>query len=246
MLGPLLSQASALDTVTWENKQRILGKAGFTRDKAEYLVLSNSGGNQVRLTLSHVSTSRNLFSFSKREVDRWGDPEGVLAQPGAWQVVSNGANDVVLGVWGYWGWGGAAGSPHLVSNESTSYEPGLTFERPVTDLSLSLHGLNALLAPGSSNMKDELTAQAFFKAAPVAGVSFETLGQGMVRQGNGVSGNVSKPFGASKNYFDEGSVVLRFNEKTDKVVLRFTNRAITPSLFFLPMANKRGHSHWVS
>ena len=228
-LGVLLSEASALDSVSWAGKRGILAKEGFTTDTGRYLVHSDSGANQVTLTLSHASTSRNMFSYSKWEIDRWGDPEGIWAEPGAWQVVSNAANDVVFGIWGYWGWDGAAGSPHLVANDSTSYDLTLTFNRPVSELTIPLHGLNALFVPGSSNTTDELTAQAFLSETPLAAMSLGSLGQGLVRQGSGIAGNMSRPFGASQSYYDEGSMVLRSNEKLDRVVLRFTNRAFTPS-----------------
>ncbi len=57
-------------------------------------------GNEVTLKLRHLGTTRERFTYSKWEIDRWGDPEAIFTpEPGAWRVVTNQANDVVFALW---------------------------------------------------------------------------------------------------------------------------------------------------
>ena len=104
-IGALLgwSDCASAGRISWADKRGSLSKAGYSNNTASHAIYSDSGANRVTvtLTLTHQGTSRDLFTFSKWEIDRWGDPEGHLtANKGSWQVVSSATNDVVLGVWG--------------------------------------------------------------------------------------------------------------------------------------------------
>ncbi|MFT5191144.1 MAG: hypothetical protein ACI9DF_003921 [Verrucomicrobiales bacterium] len=67
---------------------------------------SKDGGVRLNLSLEQDLTTSGLTSYSKWEIDRWGDPTGELFAPGSWQIVTSALNAVVLVLWGYWGGAG--------------------------------------------------------------------------------------------------------------------------------------------
>ena len=64
-----------------------------------------------------------------------------MLPPGSWQMVSNSQNDVVLGLWGYWGGGGVP----VAAGDQTSYQLTITFDETVSNLDFALCGINALV-----------------------------------------------------------------------------------------------------
>ncbi len=213
------------DRISWAEKRGSLSKAGFSSNTATHTIHSDSGANHLTVTLSHTGTSRDLFTFSKWEIDRWGDPTGQLtSDKGSWQVVSNAANDVVLGVWG---WDGAVGTPRVIPNESTTYEISLTFDRPVTNLELPLQGINALFTNNGYNCLDGLSLQGYLGNQPIGPVRFEQLSAGVKKSGVGLTGIANNPVGSDTSTYDEGSVRVIASKKLDRIVLSLPNRALT-------------------
>src|SRR5690606_2393065 len=139
----IISLASA-DGVQWQAHQGELLKEGFTSSPAGYDLTSDDGQVAVSLRLTPLGTAPGLFSYSKWEIDRWGDPAGAILPKGSWHVSSNSSNDVVLGLWGYWGWTGEVGAARIKPGDETGYQLSVRFDRPVEGLSFSLHGVNAV------------------------------------------------------------------------------------------------------
>lgn len=225
---------------TWLGKRGTLVKSGFDTVSASYQALSDDGAASVTFDLAHVSTTENKFSYSKWEIERWGDPTGLQAPTGSWQVTSNAANDVALGLWGYWGTDGAAGSPPLVLGDKTSYQLTMTFDRPVTDLKFPLHGINAILS-GGLNSVDSIKVDSFLGTVRQADPTFSSQGQGMTRTGNVLTGNFNFQIGGGfPNITDDGSVSLRFGTAVDKVVITLVNEANHPT----PASFQAGPQNW--
>jgi hypothetical protein len=102
LLGALVSQNAIADSVLWAPKQGTLGKPDCSTAPAVYRVTS-ADGVDVTFKLSHLGTGLGLFSYSIWDVDRWGDPAGIVAPTGSWQAVSDASNAINLALWGHWG-----------------------------------------------------------------------------------------------------------------------------------------------
>lgn len=242
-LGDLNFEPAAVGTrsqINWLPRRGTLDKPGYDKAPASYQATSQDGAATVTLNLAHVSTTGDKFSYSKWEIDRWGDPSGLFTPPGSWQVVSNGANDVVLGLWGYWGTDGSAGAPALVQGDKTTYRLTMTFNKPVTDLRFPLNGINALLS-GGFNSFDTMTVTSFLGTAAQPAPTFTDKGPGMTQSGNVLTGNYAVQIGGGfQNVTDEGSVSLRFPGAVDKVVLTLVNEAKHPT----PAQFQAGMQNW--
>lgn len=224
-LLPLMALADRID---WASQRGLWDKPGFDSSSIEKSVVSHSGSNRLTVQLSHRASSG--FSYSKWEVERWGDPSGVWAPPGSWQVTNNEANDVVLGFWGYWGWDGANASPKTKPDDTTNYLVTLRFEQPVRDLRLPVHGINALLKDGFNSI-DHLEAKAFRQGTALAAPTVVTLGTSLAASPAALDGKWTAPVNEPTS--DEASAQWIFAGPLDAVELRFTCRAAhpTPSLF---------------
>ncbi len=194
--------------------------------------------------MEHTGTTAGLISYSKWEINQWGDPTGVKFAPGAWQVVTSAANDVVLGLWGYWGFSGAEGSQLTKIGDHTGYKLTIELSRPVERLSFPVNGINGFLKPvdgfnsgdrlavkgslnGTAIILPEITSQ-----GPAYAVRDYVLTGDYVHQINdGISG---------QHMSDDGSAVIVFDQPVDRVELSLTNTAGHPD----PAAFRSGLQTW--
>jgi hypothetical protein len=222
----LLHRAGA-DTISWNGQRGTLQKAGFGNQRATHSI-SSGGGIQATFTLGHRSTTAQKFTYSKWEIDRWGDPGSLSPAPGSWQAVSNSANQVGLTLWGYWG---NAGSP-LVPGDTTSYQLTIDFDQPVTSLTLPLRGINALADSRGNNAIDIITVESFFDGTPQPSPTYSSVGTGVVRTGDTLTGDFAHPIGTDTGQVrtsDQGTATATFPGSIDRVVLTITSEARHPT-----------------
>ena len=140
-IGDLLFVPGIGPEIAWAPLQDQLQKPGITNAPATYQATSEDEGVTASFDLTHLGTTGNKFSYSKWEINQWGDPAGILLPSGSWKMVTNSQNKVVLGLWGYWGGGGIP----VAIGDQTSYQLAITFDEPVSNLDFMLGGLNALI-----------------------------------------------------------------------------------------------------
>ncbi len=233
LIGSLLvAGVCSGDSISWAPLKGTLEKEAFDASTVTASFPSESGGNAVTLTLRHGGTAEGLYTYSKWEIDRWGDPTGEHFAEGSWQVVSNEVNDVVLGLWGYWGWTGLPGDPRTAPNDETDYELTLTFDRPAHALSVPLNGINGFLKPENGyNSRDELLVKGYLDDVLQAGPVFDSVGPAVHVDGKRLLGNfghqINHPV-SGQHTSDDGSVMVRFEEPVDRVVLTLSNVATHP------------------
>ena len=180
--------------------------------------------------MSHLDTTDDKFSYWKWEIDRWGDPTGVSTpEPGAWQIVTNEANDVVFGVWGYWGTDGSAGAPPVEVGDETSYLLSISFDQPVKNLDFALNGINGFIKPiDGFNSADILTIAPSLNGVPQGSPSYSGAGDAFTRSGNVLTGDYDNQivgvFGG-QHVSDQGSIRIRLADSVDRVDLILVNRA---------------------
>jgi len=242
-LGDLTFDAAPVagrSQIAWQDRRTTLTKNGFDKLLATYQATSQDGKAAVTIDMTHVTTTGDKFSYSKWEIDRWGDPSGQSTPlPGSWQVQSNAANDVVLGLWGYWGTDGSAGSPPVVQGDKTSYKLRMKFDQPVTDLRFSLHGVDAL-ASGGLNSFDQIKVDSFLRTVSQAIPAFSNRGPALTQAGNTLTADFNDQNGSFTNVRNDGSVSLRFTSAVDEVVLTLVNEARNP----VPAAFQTGSQNW--
>ena len=156
------------DSLAWAPQVGSLEKPDYSTAQAVYRA-SSADGVQVTFKLTHGGTSPGLFSYSKWEVERWGDPAGLTTPPGSWQVVSSATNPIVFALWGYWGNGGTA----LIPGATTSYQLQIDFDRPVEDLTFQINGIDALATASGNNAFDQLTITSSLEGIPQPSPDFE-------------------------------------------------------------------------
>lgn len=213
-----------VDTVRWVNHRGSLAKPGYTSGAAHHSVASDAGSNRLTFTLRHLGTSRQLSTYSKWEVNRWGDPFAEAHQGGSWRVASNQANAVVLGLWGDWGWDGAALASRPQPGDTTRYELTIAFDQPVSDLTLPLCGINALFEAGRYNNADQLEIESFNGQRPGPTMTYHHMGNSILAQGASIEGDTSRPHHDPTS--DDTAVTLRSDGPLDQLIIRFTNRAL--------------------
>lgn len=226
------------DTIAWNSHRGTLQKPQFTNQNATYSI-SSPGGITTTFTLGHVATTAQKFSYSKWEIDRWGNPGGGVNPPGSWQAVSNATNDVGLALWGYWGNAGTS----LANGNTTSYQLTIDFDQPVISLVLPLRGINALLDAQGNNAIDSVSVASFLDGTAQASPSYSNLGQGVIRTGNTLRGDFANPIGSDTGQLrtsDQGSATVSFSGPIDRVVLTITNEARHPT----PALIQDGVQHW--
>lgn len=236
---PLAAQNRS--TLSWESKRGTLTKPGYDESTATFQAASDDDEVTVQFTLEGLGTTDDKFSYSQWEIDRWGDPTGLVTDPpGSWQLVSNGFNDVVLGLWGYWGTTGEAGAPPVAIGDQTSYRLTMNFDQPVSDLRFQLNAINALLS-GGFNAFDTMTVSGSLGSAGSVAPTFTDAGTGFVQTGNVLTGDFAVQIGGGfPNVTDDGSVEVRFPDALDKVVLTFICEADHPQ----PAQFQGGLQNW--
>ena len=80
LAGALVLPGQA-DTIDWAPLQRTLAKPNFDSNAAVHQVTS-AEGNEVTFKLRHLGTTPERFTYSKWEIDHWGDPSGIFADLG--------------------------------------------------------------------------------------------------------------------------------------------------------------------
>ena len=232
--------AAARSTLTWEPAHGTLSKEAFDSSTVTYTAASDDGSVNATFSLEGLGTTGNKFSYSKWEIDRWGDPNGLLTPPGSWQVTSNGFNDVMLGLWGYWGTDGSAGALPTVIGDQTSDRLRITFDCAVSDLQFQMNTINALLS-GGLNSNDQLTVESTFGGVVQPTATFSSEGPGFTRVGNVLTGDFATQIGGGfQNVTDEGSAVVRFPGAAAEVTLTLVTTAAHP----LPAQFQGGQQNW--
>ena len=238
-LGFSLVSPSLADSIDWSSKQQTLVKPGFDDKAAVHEVLSSDGA-KVTFKLRHLGTTPERFTYSKWEIDRWGDPAGVFADLGSWQVVANNNNDVGLALWGYWG----SGPTPLEMGDSTAYVLEIVFEDPVSNLSIPIHGIDALFDDFGSNAQDQVLVTAFLETADrTETVSFTNLGASVNLSQGSLIGDPAVEMGSVTGFYpvsDDGNATITITDKTNRVELVIVNYATHPE----PAAFSNGNQNW--
>ena len=228
LLGVAVCPSARADNVLWAPKQGTLEKPDYSTAPAVYRMTS-ADGVDVTFKLSHLGTSSGLFSYSKWDVDRWGDPDGIVAPAGSWQAVSDASNAINLALWGHWGNGG---SP-LTPGATTSYQVEISFARPVDDLAFRLSGINAFVSAAGGNAFDEVSVVSYLDGVAQPSPTYDDLGSGFTRNGDVFTGDFGQPIGGdtgNASFSDEGSVSVSFDQVIDRVVLTYVGTAQHPTL----------------
>ncbi len=219
----LLTSVSFADSLDWDNWKRTLDKPGFNSNPATFSRASTSGEITVAFDIEHLGTTSPLFSYSKWEIDKWGDDGSTF------QVVTNANNDVVLGLWGYWGWDGLDTTPKVEIGDTTSYKVTMRFSEPVQDLQFQMNGINGFIKPSDGfNSRDILTISGLHDGASAASPLFSNPGIGFTINGNVLTGDYLNQIGgglSGQHVTDDGSVNLTFTEPVDEVVFSLVNEA---------------------
>lgn len=220
--------AAGRSTLSWLADRGTLSKEAYDDSTVTFTAPADDDSVNATFTLAGLGTTGDKFSYSKWEIDRWGDPTGVLTPPGSWQVTSNSFNDVVLGLWGYWGTDGSAGAPPTEIGDETGYSLKIAFDKPVSELEFQLNTINALLS-GGFNSVDELTVTSSLGGTAQPAPTFSNEGPGFTRVGNVLTGDFASQIGGGfQNVTDEGSAVLRFPGAVDEIVITLVNKADHP------------------
>jgi hypothetical protein len=232
--------AAGRSTLSWAPERATLSKDGFDASTATYTATSDDDIVNATFTLEGLGTTGDKFSYSKWEIDRWGDPNGLLTPPGNWQVTSNGLNDVVLSLWGYWGTDGSAGALPTEIGAQTSYRLRITFDRAVSDLQFQVNTVNALLS-GGLNSRDQLTIESALGGVAQPTPTFSDEGPGFTRAGNVLTGDFATQIGGGfQNVTDEGSALIRLPGAVDEVTLTLVTTATHPD----PAQFQGGQQNW--
>lgn len=224
--GSLMAPAAVADTLDWSSLQGTLDKPGYDRSSAIYQATS-ADGTDITFRLRHLDTSSGKFSYSKWEINRWGDPTGFYTPPGSWQVPSNTANDVGLGLWGYWG----ENETPLTLGQSTTYILEILFENPVSDVTIPVHGINALINASGSNAREIATFKAFLADKDrTPGITFENAGDSLFFGGNTLAGDPNVQAGSQSGFYpvtDDSSALLTIDSPIDRLEMQIETEAIT-------------------
>ena len=226
--------------IEWLSRKEQLSRPGYNNDTATTTALSKDGRARAALTLQHDQSTPNLTTYSKWEIDQWGDPTGEFFAPGSWQIVTDSANSVVLGLWGYWGGPGETAA----IDDFTCYRIILDFDHPVHDLNLPMHGINGFLKPTSGfNSGDEVEVSATRYGLAVDSPTYTDKGRAIKQVGSRLVGDFAHQIDdgiSGQHMSNDGSCQARFTEAVDRVVLTFINRAGHPD----PVAFKTGMQTW--
>lgn len=230
----LLSSGYA-DVIQWAGSQGTLGKA--FDDSTDSFTVSTST-NAVTFQLEHNSTSSGMDSASQWSINRWPPPPSFTE--GNFNVVTNANNDIVLGLYGFYGENGFTAStpPNEITipveGDTVSYTLSIGFEAPVSTLSFDMNGINALTKTTGFNSQDFMLVEAFLGTSAAGSPQYSNEGPGFVRQGDELIGDWFNRIGldnpepydlADQHVTDEGSVTLTFTDPVDRVDLTMTNVA---------------------
>lgn len=69
-------------TLSWGPQRGLLTRDGYDDATATYTTASDDGENSVTFTMDGLGTTANKFSYHKWEIDRWGDPNGLVTNWG--------------------------------------------------------------------------------------------------------------------------------------------------------------------
>lgn len=234
--GATLSTAAA-DVIQWADSQGTLDK-GFDNESASFTI--DTSTNALTVQLDHNNTSSGMDSASQWVINRWPPSPDFNPANGEFNVVSNANNDVVLGLYGFYGENGFDAStpasevtvPQI--GDSVTYTLSLEFAVPVTTLGFQINNINALSKVTNFNSRDSLTVAGFLGADATASPTYSDQGSGITRTGDQLEGDWDNRIGlnnpspydvADQHVTDEGSVNLEFGEAVDRVTLTLTNIA---------------------
>lgn len=232
-LGDLSFLTGTQTMIDWDPLRTTLFKEPFDNEPGSYSVASQDGEVTATFEIEHLGTTDDKFGYWKWEIDRWGDPDGLSTpEPGAWQIVTNEANDVVFGVWGYWGTDGSAGSPPVAIGDETSYQVSITFDKPVKNLDFDLGGINGFLKPiDGFNSQDIMTIATSLGGVSQGAATYSNEGDAFTREGNVLTGDYgSQIVGVygGQHVSDQGVISIHLADTIDRVDLTLINRAGHP------------------
>ena len=225
------------DVIQWSDRQNTLGK-GFDDNTASFAI--DTATNAVTFQVEHNSTSSGMDSASQWVINRWPPEPDFNPANGEFNVTTNANNDVVLGLYGFYGENGF--DSNTPANEitiptigdSVSYTLSLSFATPVTTLDFQINNINALSKVTNFNSKDSLLVAAFLGGADAASPTYSNEGTGIDRTGDLLVGDWDNRIGlnnpapydvADQHVTNEGSVNLSFTSPVDRVTLTLTNIA---------------------
>lgn len=230
------------DVIRWaETDERGQLAKPFDDRSAGFVI--DTASNSVTFTLDHRNTTGGMVSASQWTVNRWPEP-AYEPETGDFNVVTNGNNDVVLSMYGYYGENGAddiSTVPRV--GDSTTYQLSLDFAQSVSQLEFEVNGINALTKSTGFNSRDTLVVEGFLGNSAVPEPDFLAEGTGFVRDGNVLDGDWLNRIGldneppydlADQHITSEGSLRLRFDGPVDRVFLTLSNTAENPIDTFAP------------
>ena len=120
--------------------------------------------------------------------------------------------------------------------------------KPVTNLELPLHGINALFTNNGYNCLDGLSLQGYLGNQPIGPVRFEQLSASVKKRGVGLTGIANNPVSSDTSTYDEGSVRVIASKKLDRIVLTQVQntgpRIRTPDLPLKEHCKNRAEGNW--
>lgn len=234
-----LAWPATADVIEWANSSEV-GQLSKPYDDETASFTVNTSTNGVTFTLDHRHTTSGMDSASQWAINRWPEAPNFSPDSGNFHIVSNGDNDIVLGLYGFYGDDGfTANTPAdeitiPQEGDSVAYSLSLGFDTPVSDLQFEINNINALTKPTGFNSSDELLIEAFVGGSGTASPNYLRDGSGYVRDGDVLGGNWFNRIGlfneppyetADQHVTSEGSVLLRFETPVDLVTLTLTNVA---------------------
>ncbi len=243
-----MSSTSPADVIEWANGGDEILNIFKPYDDSTASFTVDTVTNGVTFTLGHQSTSSGMDSASQWNINRWPVAPLFHESTGNFQISTNENNDVVLGLYGFYGDNGFDGTtpPNEITQpqigDAVSYTLSLDFDTPVRELGFEVNGINALGKSNGFNSNDALLVEAFLGDTPAASPSYSSEGPGFIRTGDLLEGNWDHQIGlandppyveATHHVTNEGSVRIEFSEPVDRVDLTLTNTAEFPNGTFL-------------
>lgn len=212
---------AAADTVTWGTYRGLVSKS-YDESPAAFQITTDS--NAVVLSLQQVEESTSMFGASQWGVDRW--PGAPPFDGNQFNIVTNASNDIVLGLWGFYGEDGFGANTTPMLGDFTTHRLSIIFAQPVTDLAFQINTINALIKSTGFNSNDILTISAFLGSNAVASPTYSNEGTAYTRNGDVLTGDFANRMPEAdpgQHTSNGGSLTVNFGAALDRIELTLKN-----------------------